>query len=93
MTKLPKYDYVYNPDDWLCTYDDACELGEYYLEDSYCGTVLEAQTLLLGPKLYGARVPISFDEDGDWDEEEIQWFATKEEAEQAANRKAPSSDQ
>jgi hypothetical protein len=51
---------------------------------------LEAQTLIEGPKIYGARVPTSFDEDGDWDGEEVQWFSTKEEAEAAVNRKAES---
>ncbi len=87
-TELPKYDYVYNPEDWEATYHDTCELGERYVEDSDPGTVFEAQTLIEGPKIYGARVPTSFDEDGDWDGEEVQWFATKVEAEAAANRKA-----
>lgn len=89
-TELPKYDYVYNPEDWEVTYHDTCELGERYVEDSDPGTILEAQTLIEGPKIYGARVPLSFDDDGGWDGEEVQWFATKEEAEAAVNRKAES---
>lgn len=89
-TELPKYDYVFNPEDWEETYHDTCELGERYVEDSDQGAILEAQTLIEGPKIYGARVPTSFDEDGDWDGEEVQWFATKEEAEAAVSRKADS---
>lgn len=85
--KLPKFDYVFNPEDWEETYHDAYELGERYVEDSKPGTILEAQTLIEGPKIYGARVPLSFDEDGDWDHEEVEWFATKEEAQAAINRK------
>lgn len=88
--RLPEFDYVFNPEDWEETYHTTCELAECYVEDSDPGTVFEAQTLIEGPKIYGARVPTSFDEDGDWDGEEVQWFATKEEAEAAANRKADS---
>lgn len=87
MENLPKYDYIFNVDDWDHTYNDTHELEECQLYMAEPGTVVTAQTLTLGPKIYGAVIPVAFDDDGDLEECEVQWFKTKDEAAAASNRK------
>lgn len=87
-------DYIYEPDNWeyTCNWDDRDNLTED--SDLFCGEVREYATLIQGPPVYAAHVPISFDADGDFEETEIQWFHSLEEATAAANRKPdiPSND-
>lgn len=84
------FDYAYWPDDWEFTCDarDLSPLDEFAVQDAPRGTIVEMATLIKGPTKYAAKVPVTFDEDGDPDEEEIQWFDTREEAEAALAKTA-----
>lgn len=79
-------DYIYDPDDWeyTCNWDDVTYLTED--ADIFIGDIREFATLTEGPRIYATLVPLSFDENGDADETEIQWFWTREEAQAATNR-------
>lgn len=79
-------DYIYEPDDWeyTCNWDDRNNLTED--ADIFLGDVREFATLTQGPPIYATLVALTFDENGDPDETEIQWFWTRAEAEAATNR-------
>lgn len=79
---------MYNIEDWESTYssDQDGDFFESCVEDTDKGVVIEVGTLIEGPKKYAARVPLSFDDEGDWEDWENQLFDTLEEAKAAANR-------
>lgn len=78
-------DFVYVLEDWECTwpFDDR----DMIADDMDGGAIREVGTLIAGPSMWVAQVPVSWDEDGDPEEWEVQWFDTKEAAEAAVNRK------
>ena len=84
------FDYAYYPEEWefTCDASDLSSLDEFAVQDKPRGTIVEMATLIRGPKKYAAKVPITFDEDGELDEEEIKWFDTREEAEAALAKTA-----
>lgn len=83
-------DYLYDPSDWEKTvnwgYRDA-------LEDHVApGAAKRFETLVRGPDRFAARIPLSFDEEGDVEDSELRWFATENAALAAlaaANAKRP----
>lgn len=77
-------DYIYDPDDWECTYEysDRSELVEH-LELSP-GDVRPLLTLVHGPHVFVSDVILSRDDDGDPDETEVQFFASEDEARAAS---------
>lgn len=74
-------DYCYDPLEWDSTYHwaDRDEMHDY---GSVLGVreILRVRTLYSGPDRWAAKVPITFDEHGDPDETEVQWFRSEEEA-------------
>lgn len=80
-------DRVYDPDDADNTYDWADRDGAADDADMDVGEVKRFATLIKGPDWFAAIVPLSFDEDGEPDETETQWFES-EEAAKAAVAKA-----
>lgn len=89
MAFTKDFDFAYWAEDWEFTASaDHLELiDEQAVEDAPRGSIAEISTLVKGPTKYAAKVPVTFDEDGDPDEEEIQWFDTREEAEAALARR------
>ncbi len=74
-------DYCFDPGDWLETY--AWTDREYVHQEGDAldvGQPMRVATLVKGPDWWVAQVPISFDEYGDPDETEIQWFQSEAEA-------------
>jgi hypothetical protein len=73
-------DYIYDPDDWECTWN--WEDSDILAEDTvqFGDGVHRFNTLIEGPPIFAARVPISFDESGEPDETEIQWFDSEDDA-------------
>lgn len=81
-----KPDYVYDPDDWECTYEwsDRSEMVENYDLDH--GAVKKFNTLVNGPPKFAVNVILARDEAGDVEDDEIQWFDNEDEAKAAAAR-------
>lgn len=76
-------DFVYDPDNWEVTYPwvDRAEMvdgmGLWYKD------IKRLETLVRGPDKWVVDVVLTWDDDGDPDETELQWFDSKEEAEKA----------
>ena len=81
VTEARNPDYIYDPQEWEYT----CDWDDRYLltDDLTFGQILEVNTLFVGASKFAARVPISFDEDGDVEDDEVQWFDSRGEAEAA----------
>ena len=84
-------DYIYDPDDWEITfnYEDKGELL-YYVHGAQfipVGEVKRFATLISGPERFAAHVPVTWDDKGDPDDAEFQWFETEKEARTAAAAK------
>lgn len=80
---MPNPDYVYDPDNWESTFqweDRFCLVDELSL---WYKDIKRFETLVRGPDKFVVNVVLSWDDTGDPDETEIQWFDTKEEAEKA----------
>ena len=81
---MPDPDFIYNPDNWDCTYSwrDRDELTDGDdLDEPH-----EFATLMIGPPKWAVEVVLTPDQDGEPDETEIQWHDTREAA--LAARKA-----
>lgn len=78
-------DYVYDHDNWDCTYEWGMrsELIEHDDDLDRAGSIKRFSTLIEGPPKFAARVVISVDEDGEPDEMEIQWFDSEAQAREA----------
>lgn len=79
----PDPDYIFDPDDWECTYEYK---DRSYLTDDMPGDLWEPrrfETLIKGPDRWAVEVVISTDDNGDPDETEIRWFETEAEAQAA----------
>lgn len=87
LTALPKRDpdHVYNIDDWEFTsdWDDRINLTD----DMPLGSLMHVGVLYDGPPKWAAHVPVTWDDDGDPDDTEVQWFDSKADAEAALGRK------
>lgn len=83
--------HCYDPEDWEYTFawEDRDEVHGHG-ENLTRGKPMLVFTLLRGPRKWVAEVPVTFDEDGDWDETEFRWFDSEEEA-RAALAKEPRS--
>lgn len=81
MAEAGTPEYLFNPDDWECTYNwkDRCEA----VDDLPVGELQRFCTLTKGPDKWAANVVITRDEAGDPDDTEIQWFDTEAEARKA----------
>lgn len=82
-------DYIYNTNSWNSTisWENRGLITDYLdFGDGIVGLV----SLYSGPTKFVARVPVTFDENGDPDETEVQWFDTREEAEAAVSRRPTS---
>ncbi len=83
---MPHPDYIFDPDDWECTYDwtDRWEVtNDLDLEDPK-----RFSTLTKGPDKWAVKVAVSRDEDGDPDEVEVRWFDSEAEARAACGMPA-----
>jgi hypothetical protein len=78
-------DHMFDTDNWEASYDKSCvdvlfdDLG--FMRHDHIMTV--GGFKLVPFKLHAAKVPISFDEDGEIEDEEVRLFPTKELAEAA----------
>lgn len=82
----------YHDDEWEWTANaDETFHAEEWLSQSG-ENVITIQTLREGPTLYAARVAVTFTEDGDPDETEVRFFASKAEAKAAISRQPAGSD-
>lgn len=79
-------DYIYDPDEWDCTYrwDDRDDLMESL--EPYPGEVAKLGTLVEGPPVFLVRVVKTRDEHGDPDETEDRLFFDEAEAHEASKR-------
>jgi len=82
---IPVGDYVYDTEEWDCTY--AWEDRSEAVAPLSVGEVMELGVLVRSGYIYAALVPVTFDADGDPDETEVQYFSTMEAAEKAAQRR------
>jgi len=82
---LPVEVFVYDTDEWemTCGWDHRCELTK----NLSVGDTMELGVLVQSGYIYAAMVPVTFDDDGDPDETEVQYFATEELARKAAQRR------
>ena len=85
MSEKKDPDFVYAMEDWETTWP--FEDRNMIADDMDVGAVREVGTLIAGPSMWVANVPISWDGDGDPEDWEVRWFDTKEAAEAAAERK------
>lgn len=81
--------HCYDPNDWEYTYawadrDEVHGHGENLKR----GEPMLVSTLLRGPRKWVSEVPVTFDEDGKWDETEFRWFDSEEEARDAVKGNA-----
>ena len=87
LAALPKRDpdHVYNIDGWEFTsaWEDRINLTD----DMPLGSLMHVGVLYDGPAKWAAHVPVTWDDDGDPDETEVQWFDSKADAEAALGRK------
>ena len=85
---MPDPDWIYDPDNWETTYDwgDRDDLAE-----GLCGDdIMECHTLVQGPSKFCAMIGVGDrDENGDFDDFEVQWFDSKEEAKKALQGVGP----
>lgn len=81
-------DYCFDPADWefTCDWKDKDQVHGYG-EALSGGAPMEVATLIRGPRKWVADVPITWDEDGDPDKTEIQWFDSEEDASAAQKKK------
>ena len=78
-----KPDYAYNPNDWEATYtsDQFAELNDDL--NVRFGDVRELATLIEGPRMFAAIKVTAWDDAGDPESYETEWFHSKEEADAA----------
>lgn len=78
--------YIYDPDDWDATYEwgDRADLLDNVELDAR--EIKKYHTLIEGPPKFAARVPVSFDDDGDPDRCETRWFDSEAEAKAAVSK-------
>jgi hypothetical protein len=76
--KLSQPDFVFDPDEWEYT----CEWGDRSMltDEIPLGGVMRLSTLIKGPDKFAAHIPVSWDDEGDPDETEVQWFDSEEAA-------------
>ena len=81
---MPDPAYIYDPEEWDATFDygDRDYLAEESL-DALLPGVKRFKTLVHGPDKFAAMVAVTFDEDGNPDELELQWFDSEQEAQAA----------
>jgi hypothetical protein len=81
---LAEADYVYDFENWETTYDDVGTLSdEGDLNFQYSGEITAIGRLKALPLAYAVNMPVSFDDDGDPDDWEVQVFETREAAAEA----------
>jgi hypothetical protein len=81
-------DYIFDADEWECTYSYADRNLALEDLDLRVGDVKRFRTLVEGPDRFAARVVVTRDEAGDPDEIEWQWFDTEAEARAACGMPA-----
>jgi len=87
-TPTPTPDYCYDPKNWefTCNWEDR-EQVHGHGEALSGGKLMEVATLIRGPRKWVADVPITWDDDGDPDNTEIQWFDSEDDARAALSKK------
>ena len=81
-------DYLYDPDNWECTYEwetrveAADDAGMHYPCEikRFC-------TLLRGPDKFAVKVPTAWDEDGNPEDWELEFFDSADDARAACKRR------
>ena len=75
----------FHMEEWECTYnhDQLDLLEEEIVSSREPWGVHKIHTLINGPTLFAARVPIDVDEDGDAHDYDLRFYASREEAEAA----------
>lgn len=87
QTQLAYYSTEQGPD-WNVPYGDRDDITE----DLGTGEILRVGTLIEGPECFAANIPLTWDEDGEVDTEEVQWFDTATAAQAAVDAARPPDD-
>lgn len=85
MNEKKEPDFCYVANTWETTWP--FEDRDMIADEINPSDVVEVGTLIAGPTMWVAKVPVAWDDDGDPEDWEVQWFDTKEAAEAAAERK------
>ncbi len=75
--------WLYDPTDWGGAYSWRDRWLLTQAADLSLGELREFASLVDGPPIYAARLPIAFDEDGLPDETQVDWFRSRSEAQTA----------